>query len=83
MSDLVFDIKEFGLHDGAGLRTTVFLKGCPLSCEWCHNPEGQSFSREVSKNTENAVTAAYAKESAAIRSAGDSECALRSARTTA
>lgn len=52
MSDLVFDIKEFGLHDGAGLRTTVFLKGCPLSCEWCHNPEGQSFSREVSKNTE-------------------------------
>ena len=52
MSDLVFDIKEFGLHDGAGLRTTVFLKGCPLSCEWCHNPEGQSFSREVSKNTD-------------------------------
>lgn len=52
MSDLVFDIKEFGLHDGSGLRTTVFLKGCPLACEWCHNPEGQSFEREISKNSE-------------------------------
>lgn len=39
---IVFDIKEFAIHDGPGLRTTVFLKGCPLSCSWCHNPEGQS-----------------------------------------
>ena len=39
---IVFDIKEFAVHDGPGLRTTVFLKGCPLSCIWCHNPEGQS-----------------------------------------
>jgi pyruvate formate lyase activating enzyme len=37
----VFDIREFSLHDGPGLRTTVFLKGCPLRCTWCHNPEGQ------------------------------------------
>ncbi|SDY40442.1 pyruvate formate lyase activating enzyme [Eubacterium barkeri] len=36
----VFDIKRFALHDGEGIRTTVFLKGCPLSCSWCHNPEG-------------------------------------------
>lgn len=50
MSDLIFDIKEFALHDGSGLRTTVFLKGCPLRCEWCHNPEGQEYSSEVSKN---------------------------------
>ena len=39
---IVFDIKEFAVHDGPGIRTTVFLKGCPLRCSWCHNPEGQS-----------------------------------------
>lgn len=37
---LVFDLKRFALHDGPGIRTTVFLKGCPLHCLWCHNPEG-------------------------------------------
>jgi len=36
----VFDIRRFSTHDGHGIRTTVFLKGCPLSCVWCHNPEG-------------------------------------------
>ena len=38
----VFDIKRFAVHDGPGIRTTVFLKGCPLRCWWCHNPESQS-----------------------------------------
>jgi len=38
----IFDIKRFAVHDGPGIRTTVFLKGCPLSCAWCHNPESQS-----------------------------------------
>ncbi len=37
---IIFDIKRFALHDGEGLRTTIFFKGCPLSCKWCHNPEG-------------------------------------------
>lgn len=37
----IFDIKRFAIHDGPGTRTTVFLKGCPLRCRWCHNPEGQ------------------------------------------
>lgn len=36
----LFRIKKFALHDGPGIRTTLFLKGCPLSCPWCHNPEG-------------------------------------------
>ena len=36
----IFKIKRYALHDGPGIRTTVFLKGCPLSCPWCHNPEG-------------------------------------------
>ena len=38
----IFDIKRFAIHDGPGIRTTVFLKGCPLHCLWCHNPEGIS-----------------------------------------
>ena len=40
MKGVVFDIKEFAVFDGPGIRTTVFLKGCPLRCQWCHNPEG-------------------------------------------
>jgi len=39
---IIFDIKRFAVHDGPGIRTTVFMKGCPLSCQWCHNPESMS-----------------------------------------
>ena len=38
----IFDIKKYAIHDGPGIRTTVFFKGCPLSCWWCHNPESLS-----------------------------------------
>lgn len=44
---LVFNIQKFSLHDGPGIRTIVFLKGCPLACIWCSNPEGQSVSQEL------------------------------------
>ena len=44
---LVFDIEKFAVHDGPGIRTVVFLKGCPLRCIWCHNPESQSFELET------------------------------------
>ncbi len=37
---IIFDIKKYAIHDGPGIRTTVFFKGCPLACRWCHNPEG-------------------------------------------
>ena len=46
MTTLVFDIEKFAVHDGPGIRTVVFLKGCPLRCLWCHNPESQSFEQE-------------------------------------
>ena len=46
-SALVFSIEEFSVFDGPGIRTSVFLMGCPLRCEWCHNPEGQSFSNFI------------------------------------
>lgn len=45
MNGIVFDIKRYAVHDGPGIRTTIFLKGCPLRCLWCHNPE--SFSPEI------------------------------------
>ena len=38
----VFDIQRFSIHDGPGIRTTIFLKGCPLHCAWCQNPESQN-----------------------------------------
>ena len=47
MQGVVFDIKEFSVYDGPGVRVTVFLKGCPLRCRWCHNPEGLSPSPQV------------------------------------
>jgi len=46
-SGLVFNLMRFSLHDGPGIRTTVFLKGCPLHCRWCHNPESQSSKPEI------------------------------------
>lgn len=52
---LVFDFKRYSIHDGPGLRTTVFLKGCPLSCWWCHNPESQSSLPEIMVRPERCI----------------------------
>lgn len=46
-SGVVFDIQHFSVHDGPGIRTNVFLKGCPIRCEWCCNPESQRFAPEM------------------------------------
>jgi pyruvate formate lyase activating enzyme len=46
-SGIIFDIKRYAINDGPGIRTAVFLKGCPLECWWCHNPEGQSYQPQM------------------------------------
>jgi len=46
---IIFDIKRYSIHDGPGIRTTVFLKGCPLACRWCQNPESRNLQPDVIK----------------------------------
>lgn len=46
-SPLIINIQRYSIHDGDGIRSTVFFKGCPLSCRWCHNPESQRFAPEI------------------------------------
>ncbi len=52
----IFDIKKYSVHDGPGIRTTVFFKGCPLKCVWCHNPEGQRMSAEMMFSSDRCTT---------------------------
>ena len=47
MNGIIFDIQRFSVNDGPGIRTSVFLKGCPLRCVWCHNPESQHAERQI------------------------------------
>lgn len=55
MHGCVFSVEEFSVYDGPGIRTTVFLKGCPLRCSWCHNPEGQSAAPEIIKSPNGCI----------------------------
>ncbi len=54
-SGLIFDLKRFSIHDGPGIRTTVFFKGCPLHCWWCHNPESRSDHSELIEYTDRCL----------------------------
>lgn len=53
---IVFNIQKYSVHDGPGIRTVVFLKGCPLSCKWCSNPESQSFKPQLAYNRNRCIT---------------------------
>lgn len=54
---LIFDIKRYAINDGPGIRITIFLKGCPLSCKWCHNPESQSVAKQKLYTEKNCIGA--------------------------
>ncbi len=56
MAGRIFSIEEFSTFDGPGIRMTVFLKGCPLRCKWCHNPEGQRFEVEYYRNPNGCIS---------------------------
>jgi pyruvate formate lyase activating enzyme len=57
---IIFDIKKFAVHDGPGIRGTVFFKGCPLRCAWCHNPEGMSAAPEVMVSSQRCLASCRA-----------------------
>ena len=52
---VIFDVKHFAVHDGPGIRATVFLKGCPLRCAWCHSPESQSPRPEIAFHPDQCI----------------------------
>lgn len=55
MRGTVFAIEEFSVYDGPGIRTSVFLKGCPLRCSWCHNPEGQALQPQIVRSPNGCI----------------------------
>lgn len=56
---LLYNIQRFSVHDGPGIRTTLFFKGCPLKCWWCHNPESQNMNKSISINTSKCIDCGY------------------------
>jgi pyruvate formate lyase activating enzyme len=58
---IVFNIQKFSVHDGPGIRTIIFLKGCSLSCAWCSNPESQRLTRQLAYNPDKCLTAQACK----------------------
>ena len=66
-SGIIFDIQRFAIHDGPGIRTTLFLKGCPLACWWCHNPESDQSAGPSSRSSPSGASGAAAASPSAPR----------------
>ena len=62
MNGEIFNIQRFCTHDGPGIRTVVFMKGCPLDCAWCHNPESKSFRRQIMFDEEKCINCGWCKK---------------------
>jgi pyruvate formate lyase activating enzyme len=62
MNGLIFSVKRYSIHDGPGIRVTFFMKGCPLNCKWCHNPEGISPFQETVLKTEKVGEMAFNRQ---------------------
>ncbi len=80
LTGVVFNIMRYCVHDGPGIRTTVFLKGCPLRCSWCHNPEGQKSEVEFSFREDRCIrcgTCYDACPNGAVEKQGDRYLPLR------
>lgn len=63
----IFSIEEFSVYDGPGIRTTIFLKGCPLKCTWCHNPEGQNSIPEIIRSPNGCIGCNKCMDNASIK----------------
>ena len=73
---LVFDVRRHAVHDGPGIRTTVFMKGCPLACPWCHNPEGLGFSPELVSRPERCLSCGACDAACPNGKVGTAACTL-------
>lgn len=77
MKGLVFAIEEMAVHDGPGLRTAVFLKGCPLRCQWCHNPEGWEMRPQRVRNPNACLHCGACETECMDHCAGCGKCLYR------
>ena len=77
MKGLIFAVEELAVHDGPGLRATIFLKGCPLRCQWCHNPEGWEMRPRRLKNPNGCLHCGACRTDCADRCVGCGKCLSR------
>ena len=77
MKGLIFAIEEMAVHDGFGLRTAVFLKGCPLRCQWCHNPEGLELRPQRIRNLNGCVNCGACRTDCSDSCTGCGKCLYR------